>query len=72
MPNSLVKKGVTTTTSILVETGLAPSKSEARRLLKQGAVKIDDKIIKDSDKEIEKKDGMIIQKGKRNFVQLKT
>ena len=59
MPNSLVKKGATTTTSILVETGLAPSKSEARRLLKQGAVKIDDKIIKDPDKEIEKKDKLM-------------
>jgi tyrosyl-tRNA synthetase len=57
---------------ILEETKLASSKSDARRLIKQGGVKIDGKKLDDENLEIGKmgKDGMIIQKGKRFFVKL--
>lgn len=55
---------------LLLETKLAPSKSEAQRLIKQGAVKIDGQIEKDWRKEIKIKKGMIIQVGKRKFVKL--
>lgn len=63
--------GSVTTTSVLVSAGLASSKSEARRLVDQGSVKIDGEAIDDADKEIKiKKDGSILQKGKRYFRRL--
>lgn len=45
------------------------SKSEARRLLQQGGVKIDDKLVKELDAEIKK--DCLIQLGKRRFKKLK-
>jgi len=56
---------------LLVKTKLTFSKAEARRLVEQGAVKIDGKVIKDWRAEIDIKDRMIIQAGKRKFVQIK-
>jgi len=55
---------------LLFKTKLAPSKSEAKRLVEQNAIKIDKSIIKDWKKEIVIKKGMIIQAGKRKFVKL--
>jgi tyrosyl-tRNA synthetase len=56
---------------LLVETKLAPSKSEAKRLIKQGGVKVDDQVIKDWQEEINIKNGIVIQVGKRKFIQIK-
>jgi len=53
---------------VLVETELASSKSEARRLIKQKGVKVNKKIIASVDFKIEK--GDIIQKGKQYFVKI--
>ncbi len=53
---------------VLVGSGLAASKSEARRQIKQGAVKVDDKVVDDT--ELEVGAGSVIQKGKRFFVKL--
>lgn len=54
---------------LLVETKLAPSKSEARRLIQQGGVKLNDELIKDFGfSEIKK--GQILQAGKRKFIKL--
>jgi tyrosyl-tRNA synthetase len=55
---------------LLVETRLAPSKSEARRLIEQGAVRIDREIVRDWRTKLKIKRGMILQVGKRKFVQL--
>ncbi|HOW12849.1 MAG TPA: tyrosine--tRNA ligase [Candidatus Pacearchaeota archaeon] len=55
---------------LLVKTGLAPSKSEAKRLILQNAVKIDNKVLNDWKKNIEIKKGMIIQVGKRKFIKI--
>ncbi len=57
--------------NLLVQTKLAPSKSEAKRLIEQGGVKIDNQVVKNWQKEITIKDGLIIQVGKRKFVQIK-
>ena len=57
---------------LLVQTKLAPSKAEAKRLIEQGGVKIDNKTIKDWQKEITTKAGLIIQVGKRKFARIKT
>lgn len=59
---------------LLVHLELAKSKSDAKRLIEQGGVriKIKDQIskIKDWNKEIKIEEGMIIQVGKRKFVKL--
>ncbi|MBI5654939.1 tyrosine--tRNA ligase [Candidatus Uhrbacteria bacterium] len=52
----------------LVESGLVPSKTEARRQIEQGAVKVDDTVAEDADMEVAA--GSVIQKGKRFFVKL--
>jgi len=57
---------------LLTETKLAPSKAEAKRLIEQGGVKIDDKKVDDWQGEIEAKNGLVIQVGKRNFVKVRT
>ncbi len=53
---------------LLQEIGFASSKKEARRLILQGAVKINNTKENNWNKEVSK--GMIIQSGKRNFVKL--
>jgi len=54
---------------ILNDSGLASSNSEARRLIMQGGIKIDNKKINDpvANMEINNLDNKIIQKGKRHF-----
>ena len=55
---------------LLASMGLTKSKAEARRLIEQGGVKIDSKVIKDFRKEIKVKEGLTIQVGKRKFAKL--
>lgn len=55
---------------LLVQIKIASSKSEAKRLVEQKAVKIDGQLIKDWKTEIEIRDGMIIQAGNRRFVKI--
>jgi tyrosyl-tRNA synthetase len=56
---------------VLVETKLTGSKSEARRLLEQGGVKVDGAVIGDREAVIEPTKGMVIQVGKRKFIRVK-
>lgn len=55
---------------LVVMTGLAESRSEAKRLIKQGAIKVDGSKIADGDAFIEATAGRIIQRGSRRFVKL--
>ncbi|MBI5465962.1 MAG: tyrosine--tRNA ligase [Candidatus Kerfeldbacteria bacterium] len=57
-------------TEFLVYMKLAMSKSEARRLVEQGGVKIDGKVISDWRAEISLKPGLITQVGSRKFAKL--
>jgi len=57
---------------LLFKTRLSISKGDGMRLVDQGGVKIDDRTIKDRHEIITVKNGMIIQVGKRKFVQIKT
>ena len=57
--------------SLMVQAGLAKSNGEARRLVTQGAVKIDDQKITDPRAQIIPKDGSIIRSGKRGFAKIK-
>ena len=57
--------------SLLVETKLAPTRSEARRLVQQGGVSVNDQKVTDIDQkygcELFLGDGVIIKKGKKVF-----
>ncbi|MFH1078353.1 MAG: tyrosine--tRNA ligase [Patescibacteria group bacterium] len=53
---------------VLVQAGLVVSKSEARRQIEQGGVKVDGKVVKDVDATV--KAPAVLQKGKRHFVRL--
>ncbi len=55
---------------VLVEAKLTVSKGEARRLIEQGGVKINDKVFKDWQYEFKPKPGMVIKVGKRRFIKL--
>ncbi|OGB73739.1 tyrosine--tRNA ligase [candidate division Kazan bacterium RIFCSPHIGHO2_01_FULL_44_14] len=56
---------------LLVESNLASSKSDAKRLIEQRGVKVDHQVISDANFEVIPKKGTIIQVGKRKFLQLK-
>jgi len=57
--------------TLMVKAALAPSTSEARRLVQAGAVKVDEEKVSDFRLEIEPQDGMILRSGKRGFAKLK-
>jgi len=56
---------------LLVSTGLARSKSQARRLIAQGGVRVDGDRVESIDFMVPVRDGMVLQVGKRSFVRLK-
>ena len=58
--------------NLLKESGLVQSTSEAMRLVKQGAVKINDEKIYDPKLSIEKNQELVVQVGKRRFLKIKT
>jgi tyrosyl-tRNA synthetase len=64
-----IKKGKVWIVKLIVSCGLSESNGEARRLISQGAIKIGDRKIDDSNIElkVEEIEGKIIQKGKRYF-----
>ena len=59
------------TPKLLVETGLASSTSEARRLLSQGAVRLDGGALSELDVPRERLAGALLQVGRRRFVRLR-
>jgi tyrosyl-tRNA synthetase len=61
-------KGSMNVVDALVASELCSSKSDARRQIEQGGVKVDDEVVKDVTATVSK--GSVIQKGKRHFVKL--
>ncbi len=55
---------------LLTETGLLPSKSEARRMIKQGAVKVNGEKVTDIEGMTQIENGAVLQVGKRKFVRI--
>src|SRR3989338_4849603 len=55
---------------LLVESDIAKSKGEAKRLVEQGGVEIDGAVEKDWGKQIEFKGGEVVQAGKRKFIKI--
>lgn len=56
---------------ILIQAKMVPSKSEAKRLMEQGGVKVDGAVIGDRGAQIKPQKGMIIQVGKRRFLKIR-
>jgi len=56
---------------LLVATKLVDSKANARRLIEQGGIKVNEEVVEDYKKEYELKSGTIIQRGKRQFAKIK-
>jgi len=59
-------------TTLLFDLNLAKSKSEAKRLILQGGVKIDGKVMRDWQERIKIEDDMFVQVGKRRLVKIFT
>lgn len=55
---------------IMANSGLAPSRSEARRLIDQKGVKVDGETVVDPNMILTIKDDQVVQVGKRRFVRL--
>ena len=56
---------------VVTNEGLTSSKGEARRLIKQGAIRVDDKKITDESHILLKGKEVVIKVGKRRFVKIK-
>ena len=56
---------------LLAETSLAASKGEARRLIEQGGVKINGEKVSSAKAEIDLKEEILLQVGKRKFLKVK-
>ena len=60
--------------AVLQKSGLAPSRAEARRNVEQGGVSVNGEQIKDVKKTFGKEDfsgdGMIVKRGKKNFMKV--
>lgn len=71
IPKIKVKPGTYKLVELLVETNLVSSKGEARRLIEQGGVKIDQQqVTSDAEIEIQKTNNLLLQVGKRKFVRI--
>ncbi len=63
-------KGKVRIIDLLLETEMINSKREAKRIIKQGGIKIDQKKITDEDLEIDIDKEFIMQVGKRKFIKI--
>jgi len=62
--------GTMTLKEIVYISGLSKSKSEAQKLIEEGAVKLDKEVVRDWEMVIDVGGGVILQVGKRKFIRL--
>ena len=67
MPEIPVPAGAIKVIELIKTAGFAKSSAEARRLVKQNAVSIDERKITDTDAELSLADGQVLRVGKRRF-----
>jgi len=70
VPEEMIKNGKVNIVDLIFSSGFVSSKSEIKRLINQGGVRIDGKKIDSIDFEVEVKDGKIFKIGKRKFFKL--
>lgn len=71
MEELIIERSRISAVELLFENKIVSSKSEAKRLINQGGVRINGIKLKDPFDEIEIEDGMVIQIGKRRFYRVK-
>ena len=73
-PEDFNEEGLIDILAVLQKSGLAPSRAEARRNVEQGGVSINGEQVKDVKKSFAKEDfsgeGMIVKRGKKNFMKV--
>jgi tyrosyl-tRNA synthetase len=70
IPQIQLPKKTFSLVDLLIKTNLASSKSEARRLISQKGIKINQKTETNVEAEIKLKKGTLIQRGKRKIIQI--
>ena len=70
-PDMLAADGTVGIVTLMVKGGLCASNGEARRLIQQGAVRLDEEKVTDAQMKIVPVDGVIIKSGKRGFVKIR-
>ncbi len=70
IPSIAVNEKLFILTDLLIHAGLATSKSEAKRLIEQGGVEVDEERISDPSFEIAIEDEIILKVGKRKYVRI--
>jgi tyrosyl-tRNA synthetase len=72
VPAMAIRDGRVWLPRLLTETGLASSNAEARRLIEQGGVRLNDRVVADPGAEFEPAAlrGSVLQVGKRRFLRL--
>ncbi len=71
VPANLLEDGKVNIIDLIYASGIISSKSEIKRLISQGGIKINGEKVKDTDFVFEVKDGQIIKIGKRKFLKIK-
>ena len=71
MPDVEITAEAIMASKLLVQCGLVETGGEAKRMCKQGGVRINDEKIDDPNREIMPESGMVVQVGKRKFAKLK-
>ena len=73
LPATAVRDGRVWLPRLLTETGLVSSNGDARRVIEQGGVRIDDVVMNDVNTEIDAGDlaGAVLQVGKRKFLRIR-
>jgi len=72
LPEALIRDGKVWLPRLLTTLGLASSNGEARRLVTQGGVRLDDVVLHDSEADLDPADlrGAVLQVGKRKFIRI--
>jgi tyrosyl-tRNA synthetase len=68
---SKLKEGKLWIIQLLHESGLVTSKADAQRMLKQGAIQINQQKVTDTKLDVVIEDGLILQVGKRKFAKIR-
>ncbi len=71
VPSTILHDGQIQAAELVVHAGFATTKSEARRLIAEGGVKLDGEALTDPVAMIAIRDSQILQRGKRKFVKLR-
>jgi len=72
IPEHLVEEAEVPLVEVLVNAGLCKSKTEARKVIEQGGVKVNDEIVTEVGATVAASEsGAIVQKGKRHFMRVK-